>query len=142
MVLHLRILSRCICFPKSGWVSPDLCEAGVNTACDGSRIPATRVTSQAVSSKLRGNRAAKFILSLSLARFRHARGANARKFVEISIKWRLPKAQAVRAVSRIVDVWTADRQLGLLPWQSELKAATTKIDHPRKGSPERGLIDL
>lgn len=44
--------------PKSWWVSLDLCEAGVITACDGSRMPATGVTSQAVRLELRANRTA------------------------------------------------------------------------------------
>lgn len=67
--------------PNHGVVVPVLCEAGVNTAYDGSRILAHRVTSQAVKLRLAANRAAKMHFSLSLALYSQTRPANVRRVV-------------------------------------------------------------
>lgn len=133
------VLSRYICFSQiMVVVSPDLCEAGMNTACDGSRIQLTRVTSQAVRLKLPANWASKFIFSLSFTRYVHTRGANARRFVANIDLMALPEAQAVRPVTRIVAVWTADRRA-----LTSLKAATQlKSTKLRKDSTKRGKSTL
>lgn len=67
--------------PNHGVVVPVSCEAGVDTAYDGPRILAPRVTSQAVKLRLAANRAAKMHFSLSVARYSQTRPAIARRVV-------------------------------------------------------------
>lgn len=67
--------------PNHGVVVPVLCEAGVDTAYDGSRILSPRVTSQAVKLRLATNRPARLPFSRSFASYNQTRPANARRFV-------------------------------------------------------------
>lgn len=97
--------------PNHGVVVPVLCEAGVDTAYDGSRILVPRVTSQAVKLRLAANREAKMHFSLSLARYSQTRPANERRVVLSIDLMALPEGAGVfdpHAVSTIE--WIKDRQ--------------------------------